>query len=194
VKRKRIGQTFVQLRRLLKLTPTELIERSDGTLVRGELHKVETGQSLVSTVPKREALARAYAVDIAVITALVDGTMTPEEAAALAKTDGASVRSPVGPPSLADQGEAMAIFVRLEHARKSRFPGLEVCLLYHEMSGGKTWRDATIKAARSGDFSAVDLPPDKWRELLDRLEEILRTYRQPEFLAATAGEPTPTKE
>lgn len=185
-KAEKISRIFVRLRTLVGASQAQLVERSAGAIGRHELGKVERGKSLMSTEAKRKAVAAAYGIDVEHVRALVDEKITPEEVARLvppfasekahevgsAKRRGRPPGTRAKPLTPKEQGETMATFVRLHHATKSRFPNLELCLLYHEMNG-KKWRDSSVTIARSGDAGAVDRRPEEWAALLDQLDGLV---------------------
>jgi transcriptional regulator with XRE-family HTH domain len=170
-----IGRTFRHLRVLLGLRQADLVVRSGGELKIGEVGKVEQGKSLLSTTTKRSALAKAFGLDMDSIDRLIEGQLTPEQAAKLAKGEKPGLASPVRVRKPIQEGETMATFVRLQHATKSRFPGLETCVLFYELSGPLPWHVATIELARSGNCSGgKDLTPLEWKKLLDALDDLTR--------------------
>lgn len=179
----RISRIFTRLRELVGASQAQLVRRSGGAIGRHELGKVERGHNQMTTEAKRKGVAAAYGIDVALVHDLIEGRRTVEEVAAVVPPfalDGAHrvVPSPKKrgrprkAPTAAEQGATMATWVRLEHASKSRFPNLEICLLYHE-ANGKKWRDASVKIAREDDPGAKDRRPEEWAKLLDRLDGLV---------------------
>jgi hypothetical protein len=96
---------------------------------------------------------------------LVEGTTRASRATAerLAELAGVPLGSLLGEEPMATASSS-SVF----DPTRARFPGLEICLLFHD--GGETeWSPATIAAARAGAY-ADDAPPREWMRRLEELE------------------------
>lgn len=162
VLRERIASTFKALRKGLGLSQSEVVRRSGKTIGRADLSRIEKGAHLVSTVGKRMALARGFGLPVDVISALVEGRMTVEDAIAHAKDATPLAIAPAPAPSSPGSSP------HLDGGQT--FRRLELCLAYHAESGHH-WRPDVVAAARSGPWGDEQTSPMAWKTLLDNMEK-----------------------
>lgn len=179
IDKNRIAANFKAVRELQGLSHKQLVERSRGMLTYSDLSKLEAGHSALTSVKKREGLARALALPMKVIEGLAENRMTPDQAVQFAKDGGGLVVAPDREDGARKQGEDLAIWLKLDAVKKSRFPRLELCLAYHEANGHK-WPEHVVALARDGKLFPEDLPtPAHWKGALDRLEQAINIAAPP---------------
>jgi transcriptional regulator with XRE-family HTH domain len=168
------GDRLKALRKLRALSMDEVAARSRGALDRARIVKAEQGKYKVSTAAAREGFAYAFDLTPDEVGRVISGQLSPEDAAKIAEARAAEVPSPVNSAPLApeQQGDRLAVLVRLEKLKDARFPYLEACLVYHE-SHGKRWPQAVVDAARGGHFGERDLDGPTWERALDRLDAVM---------------------